>query len=174
MSAVEQISTTPPSSTGDRTQHCRPSRFGWLGHFGCVLCRTEFRAPLIVRPLPEPLESGLRRMPLMYGFVVEIHSFLHRMALRSRLRYRAYYLYVGRLEQESGGHLEPNKRTHACIRDIRSFAQRHPWATHLDLEMYRNAWLAGVQYAESNYCKSKQETDRSAAQSTSDSVIMGA
>ena len=48
--------------------------------FECALCRTELRAPALVRPLPWGLESIRSRFPRLYGFVAEMHSFLHRMA----------------------------------------------------------------------------------------------
>jgi hypothetical protein len=136
-----------------------PSLFE-AARFGCVLCRTEFREPQLVRPLPAPLQAALHRLPSLCGFVAEMHNFLHRMAAIYRLRYRTYLLYVGPLEQGSAAHVEPNIRTHACIRDMRSFSATHPWATILDLEIYRDAWLAGVEWAESNSYKQEQEKSR--------------
>src|ERR1700690_1791032 len=66
----------------------------------CALCRTELHVQCFVRPLPALLDAGLRRFPLAYGFVAEMHSLLHRMAARSRLRYAAYFLEVSGSEMD--------------------------------------------------------------------------
>jgi hypothetical protein len=74
-----------------------------------------------------------------------------------KLRYKAYFFYVGPFEQDTSGHREPNIRTHACIWCIRSFVSDHPWATILDLESYRDAWQAGAEWAEHNSCRVERE-----------------
>ena len=148
-----QVALTTLVSKDRQSELRKPSRPVEQDRAACVLCRTEYHAPLIVRQLPPLLHAGLHRMPSVYAFVVEMHSFLHRMVIRCRLRYRAYFLYVGPFEQEGIERLEPNIRTHACIRDIRSFGERNPWATILDLETYRDAWQAGVEWAANNSCK---------------------
>jgi hypothetical protein len=119
----------------------------------CALCRTELRAPRIVRPLPWGLESVLYRMPRVYGFVVEMHSFLHHMVARYRRRYGAYFVSEMPLsELGEDGVRRPNIRIRACIDDMRNYAVEHPWATTLDLEMYRDAWKAGAEWASRSAC----------------------
>src|ERR1035441_9241556 len=108
---------------------------------GCVLCRTELHEQTLVRSLPGRLHAGLLRFPLAYGFVVETHSLLHRMVLRWRLRYGAFFLPVSL--QELRERLQPGTRTHAYMQDMQSFVARCPWATIPDLETYRDAWQAG-------------------------------
>jgi hypothetical protein len=97
------------------------------------------------------LRRGLRRIPLVYGFALELRSLLHRMGIRYKRRYEVYGLDLGQLHRITpDGHLALNIRTRACTRDIENFLERHPWATMVDLEMYRDAWLAGAVWAESN------------------------
>ena|ERR1700728_3531376 len=122
---------------------------------GCVLCRTELREPCLWRSLPGPLHASLYRFPLAYGLVEELHSLLHHMALRWKLRFGSYFLYIS--PEEMLERRQPNTRTHSYMRDMRSFAERHPWATILDLEMYRDAWLAGAEWG-SHTCTKGQET----------------
>ncbi len=128
------------------------------GRFECVLCRTGSHEHGLMRAWPRPLHAGLYRMPLLYGFLREIHSLLHRMTAIYRLRCRMHLIYMGPLEQGLAGHREPNTRTSACIEDTRRFVSMHPWATFLDLEMYRDAWQAGAKWGESSFCISKQES----------------
>lgn len=87
----------------------------------------------------------------MYGLVEEMHSLMHRMALRRKLRFGSYFLYIS--PEEMAECRQPNTRTHSYMRDMRSFSERHRWATLPDLEMYRDAWLAGAEWGESNFCK---------------------
>ncbi len=134
------------------------------------LRRKESRGRLIVQEVGALLRLGLRRMPLVYGFALELRSLLHRMRIRCKRRYDVYGLDLGPFHQTSiDGHLEVNTRTRACTQDTENFADRHPWATILDLEMYRDAWLAGAAWAESNSdsCKRAPETGQSLAQDTS-------
>jgi len=119
----------------------------------CVLCRTELHEHCIVRPLPALLDASLRRFPLAFGFVLEMHSLLHRMAARWRLRYAAYFLVVS--AEEMAERLVPNTRTHSYMRDMRNFSERYPWATILDLEMYRDAWLAGAEWGSHIYTQAR-------------------
>lgn len=149
------------SANQDQEQRRSRQRSHELSSFhlsGCVLCRTELSGIRIVRPLPQSLESLLYRMPRVYGFVIETHSFLHRMVARYRRRYGVWFLSGMPLsELEEDGLRYPNIRTRACIDDMRNYAETHPWATILDLETYRDAWQAGVEWAESNYCKASTE-----------------
>ena len=122
--------------------------------FGCALCRTELRAPALVRPLPWGLDSLLYRYPRLYGFVVEMHSFLHRMAYRCRRPLGALNVLLPPLSEVGEDGLRvPNIRTRACIDDMRNYAEVHPWATILDLDTYRDAWLAGAERTENNSCR---------------------
>lgn len=158
----------PPNPNARQNKH----RTGFQGvgssRSKCVLCRTECHAPSIVRGLPGLLGAGLRRMPLVCGFVLETHNLLHRMVLRYKRRYGAFWIFVGALSQTGPtGHPEPNTRTHACISDMRSFGQRNPWATILDLEAYRDGWQAGAEWAENNSCISVQGNQKTAPHATS-------
>jgi len=108
--------------------------------------------------LLEPLQAGIYRMPLMYGFAKLMRSLAPRIAAVCKPRYTLYPLCVGRFERASTGHLVPNIRKHACTRDIRNFVSSHPWATILDLQAYRDAQLEEVEWAESNSCKQERET----------------
>ncbi len=120
---------------------------------GCAICRTEFYAPDIGRLLPTRLHSLLYRMPRVYGFVVETHSFLHRMVARYRRRYGVFGV-SGLPLSEVGedGVQVPNIRMRSCRDYIRNYAQVRPWATTLDLEIYRDAWQAGAEWAAHNAC----------------------
>jgi hypothetical protein len=147
------ISRALPSArqtTGPSAQYQSAGRLSW-----CVLCRTELHAPSLTRGLPEPLQWGLRRMPLAYGFLLEIHTFLHHVAIRCRRRYGVFWLSVSSFRQAEGPPRAPlspeeNIRKCACIRDIGSYVEAHPWATTLDLETYMDAWQVGAVWAENN------------------------
>lgn len=113
--------------------------------------RTVHQLPSLLRELPEPLHWGLRRFPLFYGFLLECRNFLQRMVLRYKRRYDLYGIDLGSWHQVGpDGHLEPNTRTHACSADIENFVASHPWATMVDVELYRDAWVAGVKWVESS------------------------
>ncbi len=99
------------------------------------------------------LRLGLHRFALLRGFLLELRSFLYRIALRCKRRYDLYGLDVGPLQQTEAGHLRWNTRTRACSEDIKSFAASRPWATMIDLEVYRDAWARGAGWAESSSCK---------------------
>ena len=150
-------STSQALPTARQTKH--PEEYPGAGKLSwCVLCRSELRAPSLVRGLPWPLHWGSRRMPLAYGLVVELHTFLHRMAIRCRRRHGVFWLSVSSFRRAEGPpigplHPEENTRKCACIYDIESFVERHPWATILDLETYRDAWQAGAEWAERNVGK---------------------
>jgi hypothetical protein len=117
----------------------------------------------LVKGLPGPLHSILRRVPLVYGFLIELRSLAHRMALRCKRRYELYGLEFGPFHQVGAdGVLELHTRTHACIGDIEKFVAAYPWATMVDAEMYRDAWERGATWAESNSCTAAQEIRQSA------------
>ncbi len=75
-----------------------------------------------------------------------------------KLRYRTCLLCAGLCEEGLAGGLEPNIHAHAYTQDIRNFVATHLWATILDLQMDRDAWLEGVEWAESSFCKQERET----------------
>src|ERR1017187_4908942 len=109
----------------------------------------------LVAGLPWLFHAGLRRMPLMYGFLLELRNLSHRMRLRYKQRYDLYGVDLGPWHQLAvDGHLEPNIRTHACTQDIKNFVDGHRWATMIDVEMYRDAWERGAVWVESSLCKS--------------------
>jgi hypothetical protein len=62
------------------------------------------------------------------------------------------------------GHLELCTRTHACTADIENFVSDHPWATMVDVEIYRDAWVLGALWGERNFCKPERQNS---AQDTS-------
>ncbi len=122
---------------------------------GGVHCRTELSGQSQVRPRTGLIHAGLYRLPSVYGFVVETHSLLHRIAARCRRGFPAYFVTVESFRLLARDeHLQPNTRTYACIRDMRSSAERRRWATIPDLETYRDTWLAGAAWGESSSCKS--------------------
>jgi hypothetical protein len=123
----------------------------WSRLFACALCHTEFHEHQIAPSLPEPLHSALLPFPIAYGFVAEMHSFLHRMAIRRKKRFGAYFLWgVGPSVVGADGLRHLNIRGYACTNCMKNYAVTHPWATILDLETYRDAWLAGAEWAENN------------------------
>jgi hypothetical protein len=75
-----------------------------------------------------------------------------------KLRYRTCLLCVGPCGGALAGHPEPSIHAHAYTRDIRNFVLTHLWATILDLQVYRDVWPEGVEWAESSSCNQEQET----------------
>lgn len=149
--ANREISFESPNAR--QTRHPERSS-GWLSW--CVLCRSEGCAPLHEPETPRLLYRVLVRMPLAFGCALEMHSLLHRIAIRCRRRSETFFLLFSSVRQRKDQpHPEANIRRRACIRDIESYVAQHPWATILDLEIYRDAWQAGAAWAESNACKSE-------------------
>ena len=147
-----------PSPHQNRHKDLKPA--STLRSDGDDHCRKGHRGELTRRGLPALLRWGLRLFPLVYGFGLELRSLRHRMGIRHKRRYEVSGLDLGPTHQTStDGHLEVNTRTRACTQDIENFAERHPWATLVDVETYRDAWLAGAAWAESNSdsCKQVQE-----------------
>ena len=98
--------------------------------------------------LPEPLHTCLYRTPSIYGFAVELRSLIHRMELLRKRRYYIYGLDLGPyIQQTPDGPRNFYTRTRACISDIESFVAVHPWATMVDVEMYRDAWVKGAEWS---------------------------
>jgi len=113
--------------------------------------RKVHRGKSILRELPQPLHVVLRRTPRIYELVAELHNLWFRMALRRIRRYPVYGIDLGPCYLENArGQLVECIRTHACIQDIENFVASHPWATAVDVEHYRDAWLAGAAWGESN------------------------
>lgn len=107
------------------------------------------REQSLLKALPWPIHLALCRSPRTYELVVEIRSFVRRMALRRKRQYGFSGIDLGPAHQVSeDGRVEVCTRTHACIEGIRSFVARYPWATCIDVENYRDAWLAGAEWSE--------------------------
>ncbi len=155
------VKTQVPSPDQDK----RRSWFGWkMSRKWGVPKNREFDGRMLVEFLPWPLHVGLRRMPLAYGFAVELRNLLHRMAIRRKRRYEVYSLDFGPSFQTADhGGLEPCIRTRACIRDTKRFGTPHPTASIVDLKIYRDAWVAGAAWGESNSCRATHSDPLSAS-----------
>jgi hypothetical protein len=122
------------------------------------LVHTRFGQFLKAVKFGEPLQLGLRWMPLAHGFLLELRSLAYRMRLRHTRRYDVYGLDLGPCHQPgSSGHLEMNTRTLACIADIENFLSVRPWATTVDLEVYRDAWVKGAEWGKNRRCSTVLE-----------------
>ena len=122
---------------------------------------SERRPQSIARALSWPLDGCLRWTPLGYGVAVELRSLIRRIQFRSKRRYHVFGLDLGPFHQTaSDGHLELNTRTRACTRDIESFVAARPWATMVDVEMYREAWVRGAAWGESNLGSCTREPEK--------------
>lgn len=98
----------------------------------------------------------------LFGVVTEIRSLGGRIRFRLKQRYHVRGLDLGAYHQVGDdGRLRVNTRTHACTQDIENFAAAHPWATIVELEMYRDAWARGATWAESNSGSCKREPGKS-------------
>jgi hypothetical protein len=132
--------------------------------------RRKCRGDLILQETCALLRRVSRQVPLVCGFAREIRSLLYRMGIRYKRRYEVFGLDLGPYHQiRPDGRLEVNRRTRACTQDIESFAEGHPWATIVDLEIYREAWVAGMKWAESSSdsCRPTEHTSEDAAQEAS-------
>jgi hypothetical protein len=169
----DQMRTIPPSCPSCRPRnplstsrspnphqsgHQMQNRNGVRGRLECARCCKQSYELDLRRASPVSPRAGLYRTPLPYGFVEAMHSLARGIPAECKPRYKLYPPCVGRFERASTGHLAPNIRKHACMRDIRNFVSTHPWATILDLRRYRDARLEGVEWAESNSCKQERET----------------
>ena len=143
-----------PRQTGHRKRGCN----GLSGRLGCVRYHRQSHELGLMRALPGLPHPGIYRMPLVYGYVKLKRSLAPRIAGVCKLRCRTCLLFVGRCEGALAANLEPNIHVHARTPDIRNFVWTHRWATILDLQMYRAAWLEGVEWAESSSCKQERET----------------
>ncbi len=138
--------STAETQSPTQDQSKRQSWLHWkTGRRGSAPEGRESDGRMLVEVLPWPLHVSLNRIPLAYGFAVELRNLLHRMAIRYERRYEAYGLDFGpSFQKASHGGLEPCTRTRACIRDTKRFAMLHPTASMVDLETYRDAWVAGA------------------------------
>src|ERR1700726_2816245 len=73
-------------------------------------------------------------------------------------RYRTCLLCVGPCGGALAGHREPNIHARAYTRDIKNYVLTHPWATILDLQVYRDVWPEGVEWGESSSYNQERET----------------
>jgi len=87
-----------------------------------------------------------------------MRSLAHRIVSGCKPRYRTCLLCVGPCVGALAGHLEPSIHAHAYTRDIRNFVLTRLWATILDLQVYRDVWPEGVEWAESSSCNQERET----------------
>jgi hypothetical protein len=155
----ESAYSTPLRSPNPRQSgHRKRDHKGQSGHSECVRCYRQSLERGLLPALPRPHHAGVYRMPLVYEFVKLMSSLAPRIAAVCRLRCRTSLLCAGRCGGALAGHLEPNSHPRAYTRDIRNFASIHPWATILALQVCRDVWLAGVEWAESNSCKQVRET----------------
>ena len=115
------------------------------------------RGRRIVREFLELLQAGVNRFALLGGFVAEMRSLPHRMKLQYKRRYDLYGVDVGLLhEKASDGLLRWNTRTHACNADIENLVEGRPWATMIDVVLYRDAWVKGAEWGIHSYYNSAQ------------------
>jgi|SRR5580693_2972809 hypothetical protein len=155
----ESAYSTPLRSPNPRQSgHRKRDHKGQWGRLGCARCYRQSLERGFLRALPKPLHAGIYRMPLVYGCVGLMSSLAPRIAVACKLRCRTSLLCAGPYKEALAGHLEPNSPARAYTRDIRNFASIHPWATILALQVCRDVWLAGVEWAESNSCKQVRET----------------
>ena len=79
---------------------------------------------------------------------MELRSLLYRMKVLRKRRYYIYGLDLGPyIQQTPDGPRNLYTRTRACIDSIENFVEGHPWATMVDIEIYRDAWVAGAEWS---------------------------
>jgi hypothetical protein len=157
--AQESAYSIPPRSPNPRQSERRKrGRKEQWGHLGCVRCYRQSHELGLTRAMLRLLHAGVYRTPLGYGFVKLTSSLALRIVAVCKLRHKMCLLYVGLCKRALAGHLEPNIHAHAYTQDTRNFVLIHPQATILDLQMYRGAWLEGVESAGSSSCKQERET----------------
>ena len=128
MTYLNQQMGSNPAKPSNRDQGTprRLSRI-WRHLFECALCHIEFGPLQIVPLLPEPLHSVLLPHPTAYGFEAETHSFLHRMIIRRRKRFGAYFLSgFGPSVVGADGLRHQNIRVLPCTSCMRNFVADHP------------------------------------------------
>jgi hypothetical protein len=155
----ESAYSTPLRSPNPRQSgHRKRDHKGRWGRLGRVHCYRRSLERGFLQALPRPLRAGIYRMLSVCGCVELMSSLAPRIAVACKLRCRTSLLCAGPREGALAGYLEPNSHARAYTRDIGNFVLTHPWATILDLQACRGAWLVGVEWAESNSCKQERET----------------
>lgn len=99
------------------------------------------------------------RHPIVYGSLLELRSFYHRIRLllqRGDIR----YLQMGPLyEQVSLGHLVQNIRTQSRTQDMQTLHDDLPWLSPEDCHLFLLGWDAGERYRGSaDTAKSRSDT----------------
>jgi hypothetical protein len=157
--AQESAYSTPPRSPNPRQSERRKrGRTERWGRLGCARYYRQSHELGLMRAMQRLLHAGVYRTLLEYGFVKLTSSLALHIAAVCKLRYRTCFLCVGLCKRALAGHLEPNIHAHAYTQDTRNFVLIHPQATILDLQLYRGAWLEGVESAGSSSCKQERET----------------
>jgi len=118
---------------------------------------TEVRELSRRKQVQRILNGSLHRVPLLRVFSLELRSFVYRMGLQYKRRFDLFGLDVGPLHQNEAGHPRWNTRTRGCTLDMKSFLASRPWATMIDLEVYRDAWGRGAEWGEHSSCKQEKE-----------------
>jgi hypothetical protein len=84
----------------------------------------------------------------LHGFAIELCSLQWRSEFQSRLHDRRLMMEYGpAVEMAPSGHLVPNRRTHARIRDIETFLTTCPKATLFERWVFLQAWNMGERFA---------------------------
>jgi hypothetical protein len=136
--AQESACSTPPRPPNPRqTWHRKRGRKGQSGRSECARCHKQSHELGLIRTLPSPLHAGIYRKPSVYGFVKSMRSLALRTVSGCKPRYRTCLLCMVPCVGALAGHLEPSIHAHAYTRDIRNFVLTRPWATILDLQVYR-------------------------------------
>jgi hypothetical protein len=90
------------------------------------------------------LRDFLERHPLLKGLLLEIRSLVHRIEIQRKARFVEFGF---DLEKTADGVYQPNKRTHACMRDTEHFLARYPWMSVADGQVFQHAWELGAEWA---------------------------
>jgi len=129
---------------------CRLSRWGHLLESASCTCPDKSRRT----SKPKFLGVSDRwwfRVPLLYGWLWELGSCLHRICALNELRnVQTFGLDYGPLpmfEEVGTDTLILCKRTLSCIEDIQRLTQTRPWASLQDLQLYLDGWKRGAESA---------------------------
>lgn len=152
------MNVKPPNLQGKRRSFLRRL---W-NRLTRVLPHIGFDEPSIVKGFSQPLHGYLLLAPRLYEFLLELRSLRFRMALRRKRQYEVYGVDWGPAYQYPPD-APPSRctRTDACRQDIENLVVQYPAATMVDVEMWRNAWVAGAEWAENSLCKSAQSNSPS-------------
>lgn len=95
------------------------------------------------------LGNWICRYPRLHGLLLETRNFVFRIG--KRYSEPLCVVSVGPFLQEGPpGHLSRNKRTHACIADIRRIFSSRTHLTALDAEIFVAGWKLGAEWAHGN------------------------